>query len=252
MSLLLLSGSVGAAGEWPGAATAVEVTGNVYCRATDEAVERPLGSVRIYLKQRPDIIAESGAGNGKFRLTLPAAEVIDRDIVLVYRDVRFPLSEDKRHVNQDDLTVAAGKPVLQLAPRIFVIPNCTDLDSSGLRETVRLAIERMSHRAAVVHGELVRAHTARNLETTACLNDALSRIGAHLRFAESRVPSFMDALGEDPIRSRREVTAIKIDDERVSELVEEADHCLEHNVAMASSESTRYDPDPLVSPSELA
>ncbi len=230
----------------------LEVTGNVYCRTADDAVERPLGAVRVYLKQRPDLVAESGAGNGKFRLLLPAAEVVDRDVTIVYRDARFQLGEETRRVAHDDVTVVAGRMALQLAPRIFVVTNCTDLDAAGLRETVRLAVERMSHRAALVQGELVRAHTAANPDSAACLNDTLSRIGAHLRFAESRVPRFMDAIGDDSVRARREVTAIKIADERVSELVEEADHCLERSVAHASTQTTKYDPDQLISPSELA
>jgi hypothetical protein len=228
------------------------VTGNVYCRTAEDAVERPLGAVRVYLKQRPDLIAESGSGNGKFRMLLPAAEVVDRDITVVYRDARFQLGEETRHVAHDDVTVTAGRMALQLAPRIFVVPNCTDLDAAGLRETVRLAVERMSHRAALVHGELVRAHSAANPESSACLNDALSRIGAHLRFAESRVPRFQDAVGDDTVKARREATAIKIADERVAELVEEADHCLERSVAHASTQSLKYDPDALISPSDQA
>jgi len=230
----------------------IEVTGNVYCRTGDDAVERPLGAVRVFLKQRPDLVAESGAGNGKFRLSLPAAEVVDRDVTIVYRDARFQLGEETRRVAHDDVTVVAGKMALQLAPRIFMVSNCVDLDAAGLRETVRLSVERMSHRAAVVHGELVRAHSAANADTSACLNDALSRIGAHLRFAESHVPQFIDAVGEDALRARHEVTAIKIADERVAELVEEADHCLERSVAQASSQSTNYEPDTLISPSDLA
>jgi hypothetical protein len=230
----------------------VEVTGNVYCRNAEDAVERPFGRVRVFIKQRPDIIADSSSGNGKFRLLVPATEVVDRDVEVVYSDARLQLGQESRHVTRDDLTTAAGRTVLVLPPRIFVSARCKELDPAGLRETVRLAVERMSHRAAVVHSELVRAHSAANAETSVCLNSALSRIGAHLRFAESRVPIFTDTVDDDPIRAHREVTAIKIADERVAELVEEADNCLERNAAqLPTSETTKYGPDPLVSPSDL-
>lgn len=230
----------------------VELTGNVYCRTAESAAERPLAQVRVSLKQLPDVTATTGAGNGKFRLVVPASAVIDREIVLVYSDARTRLGEQVRSVSRDDVTAGAGKMSLQLAPKIFDVPYCTDLDSAGLRETVKLAVERMSHRAAVLHGELVRAHVSLNAEISTCLNEALSRVGAHLRFAESRVAPFMDALGTDPVRAQREVTAIKIADERVSELVEEAEHCMEQRAARASSQSTKYAPDLLISPSELA
>lgn len=229
----------------------MEVTGNVYCRTPEDVVERPLPRVKVYLKRRQDIVSLTGSGNGRFRLLVPASDIIDHEIVVVYSDAGSTLGEDPRRVTREDVVTTAGRMALQLPPRIFTVSNCTDLDLAGLRETVRLATERMSHRAAVIHTELMRAHASRNPDTSACLNEALSRVGAHLRFAESRVPNFMDALGNDPVRARREVTAIKIADERVAELVEEADHCVERSVAHVSAQSTKYDPDPLISPSDL-
>lgn len=230
----------------------LEVTGNVYCRTADDAVERPLADVRVFLKQLPGVAATSGAGNGKFRLSVPADAVMDRDVVLVYASTRGQLGEQARRISREDIVVTAGRMSLQLAPKIFQLSYCADLDAAGLRETVKLALERMSHRAAVLHGELVRAHTSLNSEISMCLDEALSRVGAHLRFAEARVAPFTDALGTDPVRARREVTAIKIADERVSELVEDAEHCMEQSVLHASSQSVKYAPDPSISPSTLA
>lgn len=230
----------------------LEVTGNVYCRTADDVAERPLGEVRVSLKHLPGVAATTGAGNGKFRLSVPAEEVIDREVAIVYTSTRGQLGEQVRRIAREDVLVTAGRMSLQLAPKIFQLSYCADLDAAGLRESVKLALERMSHRAAVLHGELVRAHTSLNGEISMCLDEALSRVGAHLRFAETRVAPFTDALGNDPVRARREVTAIKIADERVSELVEDAEHCMEQSVAHASSQSVKYAPDPLISPSMAA
>jgi len=230
----------------------VELVGNVYCRGSTAAGERPWGGVRVSLKGHQATYGESEPEHGRFRLTLPETAVLDRKVTLVYTQSNLLLAEVESEFSRDDTLVLSGRPTVQLAPKIFLVPYCVELETPRLREMVRALVERISHRAAMVQAELVRAHSYGTEETSQCLDDALSRLDAHLRHAESRVPYFIDALGDDMLRARRELTAIKIADERAQELAEEADYCLTHHAPHPAQDASRYLPDLTISPSGLS
>ena len=226
----------------------VDLVGNVYCRSSADAGERPWGGVRVFVKGKPSTFGDSDPEHGRYRLTLPVGEVLGRKLTLVFAQSNLMLSEEEHEVAGDDTLILSGQPTAQMAPKVFVVPYCTELQTPKLREMVRSLVDQISHRAALVHEELVRAHRFGNPETANCLDDVLSRMGAHLRHAESRVPYFMDALGSDGVRARREVNAIKIADERSLELANEANYCLEHHAPNPGDDSSRYLPDLSVSP----
>ncbi|MGC4065589.1 MAG: hypothetical protein QM784_13270 [Polyangiaceae bacterium] len=229
----------------------VDLVGNIYCRSSPAAGERPWGGVRVFVKGRPDLASESDPEHGRFRISIPARELADTAITLIYAQSNLLLREEPTRIDRNDTLILAGRPTAQIAPRIFIVPYCVELETPRLREMVRGLVDQISHRAALVHEELMRAHNFGSPETASCLDDVLSRMGAHLRQAESRVPAFMDALGEDMLRARREVTRIKIADERAQELAAEADYCLEHHAPHPGQDSNRYLPDLTISPAEL-
>jgi hypothetical protein len=226
----------------------VDLVGNIYCRASVDAGERPWGGVRVFVKGNPRVFGDSDPEHGLYRLTLPHGEVLGRKLTLVFAQSNLTLSEEVHEVTSDDTIILAGQPTAQVAPKVFVNPYCTELQTPKLREMVRSLVDQISHRAAIVHEELVRAHRFGNPETADCLDGVLSRMGAHLRHAESRVPYFVDALGRDAIRTRREVNVIKIADERSLELEKEANFCLEHHASNPGEDSSRYLPDLAISP----
>jgi hypothetical protein len=229
----------------------VDLVGNIYCRSSPAAGERPWGGVRVFVKGRPELASESDPEHGRFRISIPARELADTAITLIYAQSNLLLREESTRIDRNDTLILAGRPTAQIAPRVFIVPYCVELETPRLREMVRSLVDQISHRAALVHEELVRAHNFGSPETASCLDDVLSRMGAHLRNAESRVPAFMDALGDDMLRARREVTRIKIADERAQELAEEANYCLEHHAPHPGEDSSRYLPDLRISPAEL-
>lgn len=226
----------------------VDIIGNVYCRSAPSAGERPWGGVRVSLKERPEVSGESEPEHGRFKLSLPESYARGQKLTLVYSQSNLKLSEEERVFDSDQNLVLAGRTTFQVEARVFEVSYCVELEAPRLREMVRTLLDRISHRSALVHGELMRSRAYGNPETAACLDDVLNRMGAYLRQAESRAAPFMDALGEDPVRARREVNRIKIADERAEELAREADFCLEHQVSRPGPSSQRYVPDLEVSP----
>lgn len=249
LSLLVVWLFVTVLGRRANAETTVDLVGNIYCRGSEQAGERPWGGVRVTVKGHPTAYGESDPEHGRFRLLVPEDSVFERKLTLVYSQANLRLTEQTFEFTRDELLVIAGRATAHVAPKVFVVPYCVELEAPRLRQMVRALLDRISHRAALVHEELVRAHRFGTPETVACLDDVLNRLDAHLRHAEGRVPKFIDALGEDMLRARHEVTAIKIADERSEELSSEANYCLSHHAPRPVESSSRYLPDLNVSPS---